>query len=633
MKTPKALGCLLLLASIHWVAAQSSNINVTPTTLSVSIGATATFRLTVVIGAQPFTYQWWFTNALGDNPIDGVANPSALRNILNLTNVQMSGAGGYYVVVTDANSLSTASGVATLGVDPTFTKVTTGRLVTDLGSSYAAAWGDFDGDGYPDVFVARYKLGLSTFYHNNRDGTFSATATAPSQTTTDAWSMGAAADFDNDGRLDLFVARENKPAIFYFNNGDGTFTASQFQSANPWNASAVDYNRDGLLDLHLSNVGGLFRNNGDRTFTRMLRTEVGDIVSGLFGGAIWADYDDDGWPDAYCANNTGTSRLLHNDGTGRLVLVANQLTPTALTGAWGDFDNDGRLDLGVACFNGNSAVYHNLGGGQFERAALGVSLGRANSATWADYDNDGFLDLFLTYYGGNKNALFHNNGDGTFTQITSGSLVTELPIAGGFSYGPIWFDYDNDGFLDLLVPNGNDAGTVNTANFLYHNNGNSNAWLKVRLIGTASNRDGIGAKVRALATYAGKSRWQRRDITGGDGVNGNQLYAHFGLGNATLVSTLKVEWPSGTVEQFTNVAPRQMLTIVEPSLRGAFGTDGLFHLTMTGNTNQTYELDASSDLLNWTTLTNWTGPGPNATVEFVDPAVPAANAQRLYRMK
>ncbi len=234
--------------------------------------------------------------------------------------------------------------------------------------------------------------------------------------------------------------------------------------------------------------------------------------------------------------------MFRNDGTGRFVAVSNLVTRTTapvIGGAWGDYDNDGRLDLCVAALNGTSVVYRNLGNGEFERpAGTPTVTGRHNFAAWADYDNDGFLDLFFSG-GKSGNKLFHNNGDGTFTRITTGSIVNELPPLGAGSYAGLWFDYDNDGFLDLYVINGDDASSIPTANQLYHNNGNSNAWLRVKPVGTVSNRDGIGAKVRVQAIYAGQLRWQRRDIIGGDEDNGNHLTADFGLGNATVVSKLR----------------------------------------------------------------------------------------------
>jgi hypothetical protein len=186
-----------------------------------------------------------------------------------------------------------------------------------------------------------------------------------------------------------------------------------------------------------------------------------------------------------------------------------------------------------------------------------------NFAAWADYDNDGFLDLWVSgYTSGNK--LFRNNGDSSFTQVTTEAVTNEPAPNGAGTYQVAWFDYNNDGALDLYLMNGDDLGAIWTANQLFRNNGNGNAWLTVRPIGTGSNRDGVGAKVRALATYADEARWQRRDISGGGLGNGNHRYAHFRPRRRHRVDVLRIEWPSGIVQELKDVAANLILTVTEP---------------------------------------------------------------------
>ncbi|MCZ7636662.1 MAG: CRTAC1 family protein [Verrucomicrobia bacterium] len=293
------------------------------------------------------------------------------------------------------------------------------------------------------------------------------------------------------------------------------------------------------------------------------RQSTGPASLYTYGASCAGDFDDDGWPDLYVASlRQSRSYLFRNDGNGGFTPVTNLVTQTsapAFQAAWGDYDNDGRLDLFVACWTGTSALYRNLGNGEFERPATAPTFtGTHNFVSWVDYDNDGFLDLWVSgYMSGNK--LFRNNGDGSFTGITTGSLVNERPLNNAGTYQVAWFDYDNDGFLDAYVMNGDDNTSIWTANQLFRNNGNDNAWLTVKPIGTVSNRDAAGAKVQALATYAGRDRWQRRDITVGCLSDGNHRYAHFGLGDAQLVTRLRIEWPSGVVEEFANLTPEPVL--------------------------------------------------------------------------
>lgn len=574
---------------------------ITPARPSASPNGSVTLTRTTVSGAA---YQWRF---------EGTDLAGQTNRILNLANLTADQEGRYSVVVSTATTLFT--NCVYLDIDTNFTVITEGPLVTDLGGGALGGVADIDNDGDLDVSVGR-ALGTSAVYYNVGNGTFTGVTNLPyaaAGVTTDGWM-----DFDNDGRPDpMTLNTTRRMRGIHFDNGDGTFSQNEMTG---WLLSFADYNRDGLLDfisalgvVDLKNI--LYRNNGDRTFTSMTASTVGSLVNlSTWGGPCWGDFDDDGWPDIYVpAYASGGNYMFRNDGTGRFLGVNNLVTRTGgsayagpIGGNWADYDNDGRLDLCVISLKGGrTAVYRNLGNGEFESPSGAPNLpGHHNFASWADYDNDGFLDLFLSgAYG--RNQLFRGQSDGTFTEVTTGSIVWDRPPGSATSYySALWFDHDNDGFLDLYVMNLDDNRTLYTSQFLYHNNGNANGWLKVRLIGTASNRDAVGAKVRALASYAGAARWQRRDITGGEVFNGGHLYAHFGLGNATRVTTLRIEWPSGAVQELSNLTINQFLTIWEPpAVSAAVRAGGACELTVKAEPNRGWQIKASSDLVDWQTLT------------------------------
>ena len=348
------------------------------------------------------------------------------------------------------------------------------------------------------------------------------------------------------------------------------------------------YDDDGWLDLFVgssysSERNFLYHNDRDGTFTLIDDATMPKIPSNQHGTA-WGDYDNDGLLDLFIGGHDIHNRLFHNDGGGSFtrllehVLVNDQSGgPSSEGRAWVDYDNDGDLDLYVSNVfvrpspKFTSVLYRNDGDGQFTRNSKSglskfpertFSACWAGSCAWGDYDNDGFIDLFVTAGGFPDpvpNFLYHNDGDGRFTRVTESPVAD--PATGAQSAS--WVDYDNDGFLDLFVTQGAIAPDPQV-NLLYHNNGNDNGWLNVKLVGTVSNRSAIGAKVRVKAFYRGARRWQVREISGGDG-NGNQqsLNAEFGLGDATTVDTIRVEWPSGIVQELHDVAPSQFLTITE----------------------------------------------------------------------
>jgi hypothetical protein len=315
--------------------------------------------------------------------------------------------------------------------------------------------------------------------------------------------------------------------------------------------------------------------------------------------------------------------------TGRI--VTDIATSSGLT--WGDYDNDGFLDLFVPNMirspspNGNDFLYRNNGDGPFSAVTNTIIVTDALNSevgVWGDYDNDGYLDLFVTH-GQNVQSsfLFRNNGDGTFTRVTNGSPANTP----GEYDGACWGDFDNDGFVDLFVTNAAGAQGPRLANFLYRNNGNSNSWLTVKLAGTVSNRSAIGAKVRVKAFFAGAVRWQLRQISGGDGYGGqNGLRANFGLGDATNTDLVRIEWPSGTVQELTNVAVKQFLTVTEPPRLQAAMADGQLQLTLTAWPGQRFVIDTSTNLADWTPFATVTNDSRTAVLTDV-----LDSPQRFYR--
>jgi hypothetical protein len=306
-----------------------------------------------------------------------------------------------------------------------------------------------------------------------------------------------------------------------------------------------------------------------------------------------------------------------------------------------DYDNDGDLDV-FFTYTGdeNERLFRNDGTNGFTQITEGALVnagGDSLSAAWGDYDNDGYLDLFVANDFGQNNCLYHNEGDGTFSPVTEGAVVND----DGRSRSCGWADYDNDGYLDLFVANGGyDAPPAppQESGFLYHNDGGTNNWLILKLVGIASNRSAIGAKVRVLTTIGGKRFWQLREISGGGGGWGSQndLRAHFGLGDAIKADTVRIEWPSGIVQELTNVVAKQFLTITEqqsgmtspPHLAVLATTNSAIQLMLTGQTNRLYVFEASTNLVQWTKIavrTNLTG-----SVEFTDSAM-VKFPQRFFR--
>lgn len=598
---------------------------------SASLRASVSTRVTAT-GTTPLSYQWRF---------NGVPIPGKTTYFITLTNVQLADAGNYDVVVTNVGG-SITSQVATLTVDPTFTKITTGVIVTDAEGSVSGSWADYDNDNYPDLFVCNTSSGGTThsaLYHNERGTNFSRVATGPVATDLMSVWLSAWADYDNDGNVDLIAANLNGGTLaqrLYRTTGNGTFTAvadlalrsDTTVASSPW---WLDFDNDGFVDLFVAKgfPGSLvndclFRNNGDGTFTKMRASEVGSILNDQMGSESChsVDYDNDGRQElmVYYNLSTGYTNVTWRwEGPGGFATTTNGM-PLGAVG-WGDYNNDGWLDACGTALCAPQVLFRNLGasGGGFADATEALTMSTPiapASPAWGDYDNDGWLDLFFTslyaFATNTVNGMFHNNRDGTFTQILTGSPVYD----GDNRWAPAWADYDNDGFLDLFIAVGDGLPQRNR---LYRNNGNANHWLKVKLDGRASNRSGIGARVRAQATINGQTFWQVREISCGVGQGGQScLLAHFGLGDATNVTTLQITWPSGIVQEIQNVTADQFLTVEEhqvyagpsPVFAGVTTTTNGLQLSIVEPVaGAVYALEGSTNLVNWTKLLARTSAG------------------------
>lgn len=458
----------------------------------------------------------------------------------------------------------------------TFTKITTGPVVTDGGASWGCSWGDYDGDGKQDLIVINRGSvdGHLFMYHNDGNGVFSKVLTGPIATDSALYTTATWGDYDNDGKLDLFLSTFNgENNLLYHNEGSGVFTkvttgviVSDGGSSN--NSSWVDFNNDGKLDMCVTNYGQkrfLYQGDGIGGFTKITTGAFVNDVSGSISSA-WGDYNNDGLMDVYVANNgaaLNNNFFYKNDGAGNFTKMTSlnivSDTTKSFSTSWGDYNNDGYQDLFIAGDGERpNALYRNNKDGSFLNDTWSPWGQYSVMGNWADYDNDGFLDLFISRWQNQNNILLHNNGNTTFTQVNLGDIVNDH----GNSFGCAWADYDNDGDMDLVVGNIN-----NENNFLYRNNASSespNKWITIKCIGTTSNKSAIGAKVMVKATIMGNPQWQLREITAETGyASQNDMRAHFGLGSASTVDSIKIIWPSGSVNSFTNVGVNRFVTITE----------------------------------------------------------------------
>jgi hypothetical protein len=459
-----------------------------------------------------------------------------------------------------------------------FIKITAGPVVNDGGWCYAGCWADFNNDSYIDLFVCNNQTGNKNnfLYLNNGNGTFTKVTTGIVVNDGGSSYGCTAGDYDNDGDLDLFVSNYGENNFLYSNNGDGTFTKITSgvivsDGGNSVGCSWGDYDNDSYIDLFVCNRNQnnfLYHNNGNGAFTKITSGAIVTDNSNS-GGCAWGDYNNDGYIDMFVANAGPAADFLYsNNGNGTFTKITSGPVVTDVEhssgGSWADYDNDGDLDLLVTCGvvgTGYNRLYRNNGDGSFTKITSDpvVTYNHwAGGAGFGDFDNDGNPDVFIGGYDG-VNLLFRNNGNGTFTKIDTGSVVND----GGYKMGAMWGDYDNDGDLDLFTARNNYFSGNNS---LYMNTGNNNKWINIKCLGTVSNKAGLGAKVFCRAMINSSVKRQMQVVssqTGGANSGMSSLNAEFGLGNASVIDSLIIQWPSGIIDRYTGVAVNRFVTAIE----------------------------------------------------------------------
>ena len=488
-----------------------------------------------------------------------------------------------------------------VGRDSLFTDMAANLKMDKVDGGRGSAWGDYDNDGDEDI-VAVGTYQPHVLYRNNGNGTFTNVADQAGIADPRGGWGSLFADYDNDGYLDLYITRGGWSGAaentLYHNNGDGTFTdvthtAGVADPQSSFCAAWADYDNDGYLDLYIADgvIGDgaanvLYRNNGDGTFTNIAES-AGVANTGNSLGTAWGDYDKDGYIDLHVVNFGQSNVLYRNNGDGTftdVTSIAGMTLPVtdAFVTFFLDVDNDADLDIfisnsgsfqafiagqitGAAPHDGDRQVlYRNNGDGTFtdvtRESGLYHAFG-AMGANFGDIDSDGYLDIYLATGAPQmgrleRDALFRNNGDGTFTDATLALGLGNIGKGHGVTFG----DVDTDGDVDIYVPVGGAFIGDQWHNLFYQNTGTGNNWLTLKLVGVKSNRDGIGAKV----TLRVGDSVIYREVSGGCGFGStNSLSLEIGLGKHTKVDTLEIVWPSGQVDTHRNLSVNQKRVITE----------------------------------------------------------------------
>src|SRR5580692_628125 len=469
--------------------------------------------------------------------------------------------GSSFEILSNPNVPQSSSRLFRNNGDCTFTDVTKESGLMNQGWGVGVTVGDYDNDGYRDVFITNF--GTNALFHNNGNGTFT-NVTKEAGVEGGNWSTGCAwEDYERDGRLDLYVARY----VDFEKGRIPTPGANTYCNYRGVPVACGPRGLPGLPDL-------LYHNEGNGKFREVsMDTGVRDTIRGYGLGVVWLDYDNDGWPDIFVANDSMPNYLWRNKRNGKFEEVAMEAgcslsadgrAQSNMGIAVGDYDNDGWLDLFVTHFSEDyNTLYHN-NHGKFEDVTYQASLGTAGyknlawGAGFADFDNDGWKELFVanghiypqaTQAGNSyfqENHLFRNLRDGRFCLIPrQESGFTDERSGRGAAFG----DLHGHGRMDIVVNN------IDNQPFLYESVRHSSLrWVRFKLVGVKCNRDAIGARVRVTAG----GLTQMDEIRSADSfASSSDVRLHFGLADAAAIDKVEIRWPDGSVEQRTGLATNQ----------------------------------------------------------------------------
>ncbi len=479
-----------------------------------------------------------------------------------------------------------------LPAQSTFERLLTGPVVNTPSDSRSVNITDLNNDAADDLYISNGPSGGAPDLIYLNEDFFELVPFHPAGLSGVSYSsVGATvADYNNDGYSDIFVATWYGHPNVLITQHETSFTPALFGSSYSESAVWGDYDKDGWLDLYVSNSGNnpsqnnniLYHNNDGVLERVMTGASVADQHNSR--SAHWIDYDNDRFADLFVCNENNQPNVLYRnnrDGTFTRILSAGDLLTSSyssMSQSWADVNNDGFQDLFIAnagYFQQQpNQMFLNNGDGTFSTlpGPWDTDGGCSYSSAFADYDNDGDIDLVVTNgfcSGAIVNFLYLNDGEGGFTRDTVSIPDLSTPC----SYGVAWGDLTGNGFPDLVIATcRNTSQSPFPDNIVWENLGNDNHYLKLKLIGTGSNRDAIGATVRMKATIAGEPRWQMREVSAQTGYcSQNSLTVHFGLGDALLADSVVIEWPGGAVQVLVQVQVDSFLVITEPGSSSVTG--------------------------------------------------------------